>query len=446
MKSIKHLFAITCAGVLLLACSADDKTVDTVTANTTFGAVLRTIDQDGAFDMFRVQNSLDLELEEQDKEGGALLDRVELTVSFIDNNFLDEDNETDRESVLNTPFGTIQRDAFAPGGDLGLLRTSYSYTMQEALTAMGVNLTQVLPGDQIALDLELFLTDGRSFDASTASGNVSGGSFFSSPFQYTLTIDDGVDFSISNVRAEGITVADATGININPTATNGSYHVDISIDDDEDGAQLQTLNIYREFVDRSIDDTGTDLSQDEALFDSYTISSLPLVDGARTLNLEYTLMSLYNGLTFTDLGLNDEFNLRYELVTADGRIITTDSDGSEYYVRINVLDCNLLNATAPVSGEYTIKFFDSFGDGWDGAEITVSIDGALPATPYTLLAGSAGEAKFTVPDGATDLVVSYVDGNFEEEHSYQIIAPNGFTAAEDGPNPRVGPIPLAVCE
>lgn len=453
MKSIKQLLTIVLAGLLPFSCTTDDKVVDEVVATTTRGAILRTLDEDGSFDMFRTQNSLQITLEEQDLELGALLDRVDLTMSFVDNNFADEDNETDRESVLNVDFGSIPASAFTTG-DAGLPVTDYSYTMEEALTATGVNLTQVLPGDQFVLDLELILTDGRTFTASAASGNVSGGSFFSSPFQYTLAVDDGVDFAIENVRAEGITIADATGININSSAVNNDYDIVISINDAEEGAQLQTLNIYREFIDRTVDEGDPDLSEAEALIESVDISTLPLVlvtlSGGEEINIRtfawtYTLAELYGAtLTFGDLSPNDEFNIRYELVAADGRVITTNEDETEYYVQIGVLDCNLLNATTPVDGDYTIKFFDSFGDGWDGAEITVEIDGGA-AEAYTILGGDSGEAVFNVPEGTTSLVVSYVPGNWEEEHSYQIIAPNGFLAAEDGPEPREGPIPLAVC-
>ncbi len=439
MKSIKQLLTIGCAGLMIASCSTDDKIVDEVVADTTRGAILRTLSEDGDFDLFRTMNTLDVTVEEQDLEGGALLDRVELTMSFIDNNFMDEENETDRESVSNAPFSTIPASAFSPGAS-GLPTTSFSFTMAEALSATGTDLTAVLPGDQIRVDLELFLTDGRSFTASDQSGNVSGGSFFSAPHQYTVTIDDGISFEIEDVNANEIDITDGLTL-----ADNEDYAVSLSIDDGDDGNLLQTLNIYREFIDRSIGDDGIDLSEPEALFETYTISDLTLDDGARTLDLTYPLTMLFGGsLTFDDIGVNDEFNLRYEIVTTDGRIITTNAADTEYYDQVIASACVQLNADAPFPGEYTIKYFDSYGDGWNGASLTVDIDGV--ATTYTLVAGENGEDTFTVPEGTTSLTVTYAAGAWESEVSYVILDPNGNSAAADGPNPAVGVVEILVCE
>jgi hypothetical protein len=96
-----------------------------------------------------------------------------------------------------------------------------------------------------------------------------------------------------------------------------------------------------------------------------------------------------------------------------------------------------------VPGDYVIEFDDSFGDGWDGAFITVTIDGA--ATDYTLETGSSTETTVTVPEGTSTLTFSYTAGSFEEEHSYVIVDPFGGDAAIDGPNPKVGEISIRVC-
>lgn len=435
MKNLK-IYMLLGIAVLLTSCSEDDKVTVLVQDSVSTGAILRTITSTGDFDLFRTAEMVDITLEEQDKEDGALLERVELTLSFVDNNFVDEDAESDRESVLLTPFKTIAAADFAAGGDQGLPRTSFTYTLAEALSTLGVDLTQVLPGDQIVLDLELFLTDGRSFDFNDGTGNVSGGSFFSSPFQYVEVLDDGIEFVVEDVNANEISL----------TNPNFDFVADISIDDTEDGATLQTLNIYRAFVDRSIEDDGLNRSEPEAIFQTFEIADLTLEEGARIETLTYTQDMLYgDNLTFADLGVNDEVQIRYELVTADGRIVTTDENDTEYYFPIIVSECISLNEDAPFPGEYTINIFDSFGDGWDGANISVQIDGG-DVTPYTIEGGSDGKATFTVPEGATSLSVMYNAGNYENEHSYTILDPNSKTAAADGPNPAVGEIILLVCE
>lgn len=443
MKNIK-ISVLLALGIFIAGCSEDDKVTVFVQDTVTSGAVLRTISATGSLDMFDLTSPLSFTIQEQDAEGGALLDRVEITGSFKDNNTPSDD---DGDSVSGVALATIPASEF--GTTDGLPSFEYSLTLSEFLTALGINIIQILPGDQFIVDMELFLTDGRSFKNEDTTGNVSGGSFFSSPYRYTETVDDGVSFLLPFLN-DGINIADKTGVNIAPTATNDEYSVEIRINDDNDGDLLSTLNVYREFIDRTIEDGDPNLSETETVIETYDISSdLNLDEGARIIDFTLTLADLFGGtLTLSDLGVNDEFNLRFEIETADGRIITTESPDTEYYVQINVLDCTLLNADTPFPGEYTINFFDSFGDGWDGAKITVSIDGGT-AQEYTLQNGSSGSAKFTVPEGATTLEVAYVPGNFESEHSYNITDPNGNQAAVDAGGalgPAEGEIGIAVCE
>lgn len=438
MKNFK-IYVLLAVAVFVAACSEDDKITLLVQDTVTAGAVLRTLDTSGSLDMFDTASVLSFSIQEQDAEGGALLDRVEITGNYVDN------NGTDDDSVSGAALATIAASEF---GELdGLPTFDYSLTLAEFLTAVGIPLTQVLPGDQFVVNMELFLTDGRSFKNEDTTGNVSGGSFFSSPYRYTETVDDGVSLLLPFLN-DGINVANKTGVNIAPTATNDEYSVEIRIDDGSDGALLNTLTIYREFIDRTVEDGDPDLSQDEAVEVSYDISALPSVEGVRTIEFTRTLLEIFNGVNFADLSVNDEFNYRFEFLTADGRIITTTTPGTENFVQINVLDCTLLNAVAPFPGEYIINFFDSFGDGWDGAQITVSIDGGSAAS-FTLGNGSSGNSKFTVPEGATSLVVSYVPGAFESEHSYNIADPNGNQAAVDpggALGPVVGTVGIAVCD
>ncbi len=432
MKKITLYLTLLTFFALAISCESDDKVVEGVLAGNTSGAILRTLDSDGSFDMFRIENTFMVTLEEQDEDQGELIDRVLVTIDFVDNN---DDMATGDDGVEGVEFATIPASAFSIG-ERGLPTTDFSFTMEEALTAMGIPLTEVLPGDRITINLELFFTDGRSFNAGDAATTVTGGSFFSSPFMYSLLVDDGVVFERKGVNANDL--------NLVPGEVNGDYSVTISIDDEEEGALLETLNIYRTFRDLTIDETGTDLSETEALFATFPVSSLMLDDEARTLSYVIPLNDLLGSVMLTDLGLGDDFQLRYELVAADGRIITTDEPGTEYFDVVPTTRCIQLNRDMPVAGEYVIEFIDSFGDGWDGASITVDIDGS--ATDYTLENGSEGEQAFTVPEGAMSLILTYNSGSFESEHSYVIVDPFGSDAASDGPGPNVGVIDLRVCQ
>ncbi|WP_420604258.1 hypothetical protein [Flagellimonas sp.] len=430
MKNYK-IYVLLVMAILVASCETDDKVTITVQETVGSGAILRTLDStdpdDNPVDMFDTAATLSFSLQEQDDQGGDLLDRVEITVSFVDN------NGTPDESVANAAIATINEF----GEFEGLPSFDYSVTLADMLAATGISLTQLLPGDQFVLDMELFTTDGRSFKNSDTTGNVSGGSFFSSPYQYTYTTDDGIAFDIEDVNANEVSL----------TNPNEDFAVKITIDDGNDQALLETLNIYRAFVDRSLAEGETSRSEEEALFKTYTIADLDIEEGVSMLELDVTLDELYGpNLTFDDLGVNDEFQLRYEIVTADGRIVTTDENDTEYYRAVFVTECVQLNADAPYPGEYTINHFDSYGDGWNGAAISVQIDGG-DVVNYTLEAGENGTSTFTVPEGATSLVVSFVSGDWDGEVTFTIQDPNLKTAAAVGTAPpAVGEITLLVCE
>jgi hypothetical protein len=448
MKKINlYLTAITCL-TLAMSCDSDDKVVDDVLDTFTSGAVLRTLEQtpgdlEDAFDMFRTENTLELTLEEQDEQNGELIDRVDITVDFVDNN---KTGATGDDTTLGVSFATLTASDFSTG-PRGLPTADFSFSMAEALTALGVDLTDVLPGDRIAINLELFFTDGRSFKADDAAVTVTGGSFFSSPFAYSMLIDDGIAFDYE--------VNTSDEIDLSEGAQNEDYEASISIDDQEEGDLLETLNIYRTFRDLTIGEDGTDLSEPEALFDTYTIADLDLEDGARLLELSYTIDELLgDNVTLEDLNVGDDIKLRYEIITADGRIVTTNENGTEYFYSISTSECVALDADGPFPGEYTVNMVDSYGDGWNGGFLTVSVDGAeVENSPFRVETGDAATGTFTIPEGATSVEVVYTSGDWDDENSFDIIDPNGQKASVAGPFPNTNglgpfdyPIDLRVCE
>ncbi|GAB5539992.1 hypothetical protein LCL86_13705 [Muricauda ruestringensis] len=445
MKKIS-LYLI-CISLLALnfSCDTDEKVVDQVLETYTSGAVLRTLetvpdDEDEAFDMFRTENSFSVTVEEQDETEGELIDRVDLTVDYVDNN--KDDNDV---SVSGVAYSTIPASAFTVG-DRGLPSTSFSFTMEEALTTLNIPLTEVLPGDRIIMNLELFFTDGRSFKASDAAVTVTGGSFFSSPFLYSLLIDDGIAFDYE------VTTSDE--IDLSEGAVVEDYEASISIDDASEGSLLETLNIYRTFRDLTIGDDNINLSEEEALFETYAIADLDLVDGARTLDISYTIEELLGeDLELSDLAVGDDIKLRYEIITTDGRIVTTDENDTEYFFSISTSQCVQLNADGPYAGDYIINMADSYGDGWNGGFLTVTLDGEeVPGSPFRVETGSEATGEFTVPEGATSLTVVYTSLEWDDENTFTILDPNGKKAAvgsfprTNGQGPIEYPIELKVCE
>ena len=93
---------------------------------------------------------------------------------------------------------------------------------------------------------------------------------------------------------------------------------------------------------------------------------------------------------------------------------------------------------ASLSGDWTIDMQDSYGDGWNGASITVSAAGV--ATDYTI---GASEGSFTVTAPPGELFTfTFNGGDWDSEITYQITDPNGKVQADHGPTPTIGLISL----
>jgi len=84
---------------------------------------------------------------------------------------------------------------------------------------------------------------------------------------------------------------------------------------------------------------------------------------------------------------------------------------------------------------YSINLFDSFGDGWNGSELTVIINGV--GTTYTIDDGNEFSTDITINNG--DLItLSYLAGSFQNEVTYEFLDNNGSVLFSDGPNPAEG--------
>jgi len=267
------------------SCDQDDQIIDDVIASVTSGAILRTRSiNNGTFNRFDTSSLFSVTVEEQDEENGGLLSSVDVMIAFNDNQDDGVDNGVAEQMLTSIPaadFGISER---------GLPETTFSITLAEALSAAGLVAGQFDGGDNFVFRFIINLTDGTTWTTTDVSSTVAGGSFFSTPYQYTAGI-----------------------------------------------------------------------------------ACIPV---------------------------------------------------------------------APVTGTYTLNLEDTFGDGWDGAFLTVTIDGV--SEDFTIDDGSEATFDVMVPATATSLVFSYTPGNFESEHIWEIIAPNGDTAAAGSPGPG-GDITLNIC-
>tara|TARA_B100000768_G_scaffold51394_1_gene50048 strand:+ start:134 stop:1075 length:942 start_codon:yes stop_codon:yes gene_type:complete len=183
---MKNIFKILCCSLLVVSfsCKDSDNVIDDVLAYET-GAILRTISVENAvLNASDPSSSFIVTVEEQDEEDGALLQEVRVYVQLRD---LTTEYTTAATGDLLAK--TIPASDFSTG-PVGLPRTTVNLTFGEAAAALGLSLDEqngYNPGDVFIVKLELLLTDGRVFGASSAAGIITGG-YFSSPFQYNALL------------------------------------------------------------------------------------------------------------------------------------------------------------------------------------------------------------------------------------------------------------------
>ena len=286
MKKIS-VFILALSTTFFVSCESDEKVVDQVLNNYTVGAILRTRNQEGSpYNSFVPESEFTVTVEEQDAEFGGLLQSIQLYASFTDN----QDDPTD-SSVAEQLIATFMASDLTTSSR-GLPELTYTTTLGESATLLGVG-TGYSGGDVFNYRFEVTLTDGSTWTNVNGNGNVLGGSYFNSPYLYSVVV-----------------------------------------------------------------------------------ACIP---------------------------------------------------------------------TAPVAGDYTLDMQDSFGDGWNGASVSVTVDGV--ATDYTIDDGLAASASFTIPDTATTATFEYVSGDWDSEVTFQLFGPFGKLAYADGPSPFIGDFTgsLSIC-
>ena len=185
MRNIfKFLFASLF--VVTFSCVDSENTIDTVLDYET-GAVLRTISVNNA-----VLNSSDpmstfsVTVEEQDEADGALFQQVNVYCQLKDLTADNSDGSTNNNTTDFMLVTSIPASDFATG-PVGLPRGDVNMAFGDAAAAMGVGPTNYSPGDVFVVGLEVVLTDGRTYDWTSAAGIITGG-FFSSPFKYNALL------------------------------------------------------------------------------------------------------------------------------------------------------------------------------------------------------------------------------------------------------------------
>lgn len=390
MKNIFKYAFVSAALVLGLASCEDDEQniTDLVQETVERGAVLRTINNPGMNPplVFGAADSGYLiEIEEQDIEQGDLLLSVDVFVRFNDLTTLSElsitgagaDNSFPAEAGTDVLLRTIPAEDFVDG-PFGLPRTSINITEAELATVLPTE--DMSTNDQVIVRLALNLTDGRVFSVNNAGGIITAG-FFNSPFQYSIDIDAGIGLNY---------LEENNNFFVTLEGFDNTYRVLAEITDQDMGANIQQLNVYKRFVD-NFDDDDVDNTVTETLVTSFTSDDFGTSpDGFPTADVILTTEELLGDLMPEALNIGDAFFIRYEVITNDGRVVTDEVVAGNFYDVVDVTDCPFppLDETESFVGDYLLEQitpglfgYDTFIG--DEPEIVTLFSGQTDATQIT---------------------------------------------------------------
>ena len=202
--------------LIITRCSSDDKTVDSILESVANGAVLRTLDIENNMEFNDIQKAFTagsnytITIEQQDNKQGGLLESISISAGFVDNTRIDTDgdNDVDKDdvdlSIETQVIRTLTPEDFFDGSR-GLPETVITFTSEELVSFTGINETLIEGKDAFSLVLVMTLSDGRTFSINDVNGNVSGGSYFSSPFQYRTIISCAITESLAGTYTYQIT-------------------------------------------------------------------------------------------------------------------------------------------------------------------------------------------------------------------------------------------------
>ncbi len=227
--------------------------------------------------------------------------------------------------------------------------------------------------------------------------------------------------------------------------TSSTFDLIIEEQDEKDGGLFEKVVIYETFYDNN--DDGVDNSKPETVVKEIPASAFSkdefnLPRGQVTISLGEALNAA--GLDTGEYFGGDSFDFRLELVLTDGRKFssynaTGDIQG-QYFNSPFLYKVPLV--CPPVPGDYVVEMFDSYGDGWQGGKIIVTIDGVSQELTIGNYWEGVPEADYThkivtvtVPQNFTSLKWEWVPDLYPE-CSFKIYGPNtGDVIYEAGPDP-----------
>ncbi|KAA2218452.1 hypothetical protein [Maribacter flavus] len=243
-------------------------------------------------------------------------------------------------------------------------------------------------------------------------------------------------------RGAALRTLDSSFPDVAEGSTASTFTGTFEIQSDESAA-ITSVNVYGEFIDNTGDSPG-DASGLITNISTFTDTEFGLQGFSYTTGVTEILAAAGVALDAVEPG--DQYRVRFELVAADGRTFSfgqnTGTLTGGYFRSPFQFTANVICAPiVPTAGTWTVVAVDSYGDGWNGGNLSITIDNNDPITlantdgggPYP--ATVSQDLTFEVPSGSMAIQIVYNGGSFDEEVTFQVISANGNTILDLGPEP-----------
>lgn len=189
------------------------------------------------------------------------------------------------------------------------------------------------------------------------------------------------------------------------------------------GLDVTKVEVYVEFI-------GVNTTADEGKLLEIQSSAFDMTDGVPgfTINFVWSDVLTLLGLTLDDLEGGDNFFFRLAMTNSEG-VWSYVSNNFDNQSADNTIISPVVCLNAPVPGDWELSMTDLWGDGWNGGQITVNIDGAT--STYAAVGGGQTEI-INIPDGTAIFTFTYSSGDWEGENLYTLTDPNGVVVLDEG--------------
>ena len=180
MKKMKKIFSLLIFSFVITflnGCSNEDKVIDQVFDQTTSGVTLKTVKQDSPnFNFLNKASAWETTVE---LRGISEINKVKEVKLFVNHT---TNKVTSKEVLLKT----FPISAFVKAPPYDFPNAKLSATFGETLTSLSLTDGKYTANDKFQMRLEVILEDGRTYSNTNSSGTITGGSFFSSPYIYSV--------------------------------------------------------------------------------------------------------------------------------------------------------------------------------------------------------------------------------------------------------------------